>query len=1066
MLSLLRILFAGLVSLIIVQFASAEESNSKQVEGLRQHRTRVFAITGLRIIHGSGQVTDQGTLVVRGSKITAMGPDVEPPAGADVIDATGKTAYPGFIDSYAEVTLDAANKRPATAYWNPQIRASFEVTSAIQKTHLAAEELRQQGFVARLIAPKEGVIRGQSALYSLGTDDIHELILKDHVALNGELTIPRRSGDREVYPNSPMGAVALARQSFYDAIWYREAHRAVGIDSSLALPEKNISLEAILPFVSGKHPVMLETSNELFALRANDFAREFKLNLILVGSGNEYRRLEEIQQTGRPLIVPVAFPKAPNVASPESANSVTLESLMHWDHAPSNLVRLEERGVEILLTTHQLNDKKEFLKNLRLAVNRGFSSDAALKALTTTPAKRFQIDDQLGTLEPGKLASFVITDGDLFDGKTKIVETWVQGDRIQHDQDEKVDLRGDWKITISSVSQKNDLSLLINITGKEKLKAKIRPDQTLPKFQDAVELKAISQEDSHLVGQFLGDQFGHRGVVTFSVVLGRESKEWLGTLNWPDGTRSSLAMSANPLGIEQSKEDAEIKKSESTDAKNIVKNEDKAESDEEGKAEQEEKQKTAARSLPASFPVNYPLGAFGRIELPNSAAIVAFKRATIWTSGPMGIIKRGTILVKNGKIVEVGKGIKIPKDAIVIDAAGKHITPGLIDCHSHIASDGGINESAQAVTAEVRIGDFLDCDDIDIYWQLAGGLTSSNILHGSANPIGGQNQVIKMRWGSCYEDLRFKEAPSGIKFALGENVKQSNWGDEHTTRYPQTRMGVEQIMRDELLEAREYSRRKKEYATTQKGLPPRIDLELEAVAEILTGERWIHCHSYRQDEILALIRTLDEFEITIGSFQHILEGYKVADAMAKHGATGSSFSDWWAYKSEVQDAIPYNGAIMHDQGIVVSFNSDDGEIGRRMNQEAAKAVKYGNVSPSEALKFVTLNPAIQLRIDEHVGSLEVGKHADLVVWSGSPLSNFSRCEQTWIDGKKYFDSVEERAERKVILNMRNTLIQKILDSRAPMMNAGDEAHDPTAEWPRHDEFCEAHGHDHHEHGHE
>ncbi|WP_417847265.1 amidohydrolase family protein [Thalassoglobus sp.] len=1051
----LRSLSVGLICLLPA-LVWGQVGSTNHVEGLRESPPHVYAITGLRIVQESGQVIEKGTLVVRDQKITLAGADVEIPADAEVIDGTGKVAYPGFIDSFAEVALDAASKRPATAYWNPQIRADFHVSSAIKKSHLGASNLRQQGFVARLVAPEAGVLRGQSALYSLGEGEPHQLLLKDRVALNGELTIPRRSGDRSNYPNSPMGAVALARQSFYDALWYRDAHKAVEQDPSLPLPETNSTLQAMQLFASGELPVMLETSNELFALRANDFAREFKLNLIIVGSGNEYRRLQEIKDTGRTFIVPVAFPKAPNVASPEAASSATLESLMHWDHAPGNLAQLHKSGLEILLTTHRLESQKDFLKNLRIAVKRGFPATAALNSLTIIPAKRFQVSDQLGTLEPGKLASFVLTDGDLFDDETKIVETWVQGHRVQHDEDDKIDLQGDWKLALTNGPKDDAVALMMNIKGEETLKAKVRPDQTLPKFEDAVEVKKLSQEDGRLVGQFLGDSFDSRGMVTFSIVLEKESQEWLGTLSWPDGKHSSVLMTLNQPAEAPPEEKSEVEKE-------ILENEELTEKEKEEKLDK--KNALAARSSQASFPVNYPLGAFGRKEEPQTAKLVVFQGATIWTSGPAGNIKNGTVLVKDGVIVEVGKNLKIPEDAVIIDATGKHISPGLIDCHSHIASDGGINESAQAVTAEVRIADFLDCDDIDIYWQLAGGLTTANILHGSANPIGGQNQVIKMRWGSNYEGLRFPEAPAGVKFALGENVKQSNWGDKYTSRYPQTRMGVQQIMRDELQEAKEYAIRKKEYADTHQGLPPRTDLELEAISEILSGERWVHCHSYRQDEILTLIRTLDEYKITIGSFQHILEGYKVADAMAKHGATGSSFSDWWAYKVEVQDAIPYNGAMMHEQGIVVSFNSDDGELGRRMNQEAAKAVKYGNVPPQEALKFVTLNPAIQLRIDKHVGSLEAGKHADLVIWSGPPLSNFSRCEQTWIDGKKYFDVEEELAEREVIAKMRNTLIQKILDTRAPMMKLGEENHDPSSEWPRHDEFCESHGHDHHDHSH-
>ena len=398
----------------------------------------------------------------------------------------------------------------------------------------------------------------------------------------------------------------------------------------------------------------------------------------------------------------------------------------------------------------------------------------------------------------------------------------------------------------------------------------------------------------------------------------------------------------------------------------------------------------------------------------------------------------------------------MPAGTLVVDLAGKHLTPGIIDCHSHMATDGGVNESSQAITAEVRIGDFIDPTDITIYRQLGGGVTCSNILHGSANSIGGQNQVIKLRWGATGEQLKFRLAPAGIKFALGENVKQSNWGDKYTSRYPQTRMGVQQIIRDEFAAARDYTRRHQQWKKTRKGLPPRRDLELDAIAEILAGKRWIHCHSYRQDEILALMRTLEAYNVRIGTFQHILEGYKVAEVMAQHGAMGSAFSDWWAYKFEVYDAIPYNGALMHKAGVVVSFNSDDDELARHLNQEAAKAVKYGGVSRTEALKFVTLNPARQLRIDKYVGSVEVGKQADFAIWSGDPLSNFTRCEQTWIEGRKYFDRDDDLKRRKQANEMRATLVQKILASGVEMMKPGEKVSAESELWPRTDVFCRTH----------
>jgi imidazolonepropionase-like amidohydrolase len=347
--------------------------------------------------------------------------------------------------------------------------------------------------------------------------------------------------------------------------------------------------------------------------------------------------------------------------------------------------------------------------------------------------------------------------------------------------------------------------------------------------------------------------------------------------------------------------------------------------------------------------------------------------ATIWTAGPQGTLETADLLVTGGKITSVGPGLKAPAGAATIDGRGLHVTPGIIDCHSHTAISSGVNEGTHAVTTEVRIGDVVDATDIDIYRQLAGGVTAANLLHGSANPMGGQNQVVKFRWGALPDDMKFADAMPGVKFALGENVKQANWGERFTTRYPQTRMGVEQLMRDRFRAAQEYDAASKKKG----GLPPRRDLQLEALLEVLQGKRLIHCHSYRLDEILVMLKVAEDFKIRIGTLQHILEGYKVADAIARHGAGASSFADWWGYKMEAWDAIPENAAMMQARGVLTSINSDSADLARRLNTEGAKSIKHGGVSPDEALRFVTLNAAKQLRIDNRVGSLEPGQGCGL-----------------------------------------------------------------------------------------
>jgi imidazolonepropionase-like amidohydrolase len=405
----------------------------------------------------------------------------------------------------------------------------------------------------------------------------------------------------------------------------------------------------------------------------------------------------------------------------------------------------------------------------------------------------------------------------------------------------------------------------------------------------------------------------------------------------------------------------------------------------------------------------------------RASETIAIRGGTILTVGPQGTIANGTVLVRDGRIAAVGTDVAVPAGARVIDATGRYVIPGIIDAHSHTAIEGGVNECTDAVTAEVRIADVLDAHDVNIYRQLAGGVTSANLLHGSCNPIGGQNAVIKMRWGKGPADLVFAGAPPGVKLALGENPKRSNFRVPGTTRYPATRMGVEVVLRDAFRRAQDYKREWAEYdgsqsldrgrsrkvkaagARGERPLAPRKDLELDELRDILDGKVYVHAHCYRADEILMLIHLADEFGFKIRTFQHVLEGYKVASEIAKHGAGASTFADFWGYKLEAFDAIPYNAAIMAAHGVNVSLNSDDDERARRLYWEAAKAVKYGGVSETEALKMVTLNPAWQLGVDKRVGSIEVGKDADIAIFSAHPFDPATRVEMTLVDGIVYFD---------------------------------------------------------------
>lgn len=439
--------------------------------------------------------------------------------------------------------------------------------------------------------------------------------------------------------------------------------------------------------------------------------------------------------------------------------------------------------------------------------------------------------------------------------------------------------------------------------------------------------------------------------------------------------------------------------------------------------------KTIAGLLLLSFLGALPLRqALAQQKPDEKSDETLIRNATILTI-THGTLQNADLLIRKGKIAGVGKNLKASANARVIDGTGKYVMPGIVDCHSHSMLDT-INEGSLAVTSMVRTRDVLNPTDVDLYRELAGGVTTLNLLHGSANPIGGLNTVVKIKYGRPVEEFIFPGAMPGIKFALGENVKRSNSPNIPglQRRYPGTRMGVEEVIRDAFTRARDYKKTWDEYnAAVKRGdknlIPPRRDLQLDPLVEVLEGKRYVHAHSYRADEILMLINIADEFGFKVKTFQHVLEGYKVAKEIAQHGAGGSTFADFWGYKIEAYDAIPYNTAIMTRAGVVTSVNSDSDERARRLNIEAAKAMRYGNLSEEEALKLITINPAIQLGIQARVGSIEVGKDADLAIWNGHPLSVYARVDTTFIDGEVFFDRLQDLARRPELEKERAQLEQ-------------------------------------------
>jgi imidazolonepropionase-like amidohydrolase len=1020
------------ISALVFPLAPAgAQITTDRSEGLRDNSPRYHALTGARLVVAPERIIDNGTLVMRDGIIIAAGAGVAVPAGARVWKLHGRTVYAGFIDLASMVGVPDSLRPPppspdmrhgdedappppmpsrppvqakplvarTLASKNTRVHPEQDVAQQLEFKPDDIKQARELGFTTVLAAPAAGVFRGQSALVNLGDGkEAKAMVLTPRAAQH--LAHETDRSRMAAYPSSLMGAVALVRQTLYDARWYRGAmESAARGGAARERPEPNASLEALGPVVAGRQPVIYFADDEQDYQRIAGIRDEFALRVVLLGNGHEYRRAQQLKNAAMPVIVPLMFPAPPEVDNPDTALDSSLQALEHWEHAPSNLALIDRAGIEYAVTAAGIKDaKKDFWQRLRQAVSRGLPAQKALAALTTAPAKMIGEQGRLGTLDAGRIANVVVARGDLFtDDKAAIEIAFVDGRPFTAEAFDRFDARGTWAVSSDGRSS------VWNIAGtaaKPQLKLEGATCELIVRGRQLIGRLPCVAADAAAPAET-------PGMVTI-VAEGRDDA-LRGTAQQDGGVLTPWLATRTAAFAEPP-----AKKPE---------------------------------ALPPPPRAQYPAGAFG-IAPPARPEVLLVRNATIWTGAAAGRLDKADLLVREGRIAAVGAALPLPPGAVVIDATGKHVTPGIIDAHSHTAIMRGVNEGTSSVTAEVRIGDVLDATDINIYRELAGGVTAANVLHGSANTIGGQNQVIKLRWGADAQGLKFEGALPGIKFALGENVKQSNWGDQFTTRYPQTRMGVEQILRDAFAAARAYRKEWDDWRRSPRGqAEPRRDLQLETLAEILERKRVVHIHSYRQDEILMFARLSQELGFTVATFQHVLEGYKVADVMARIGAGGSTFADWWAYKMEVIDAIPYNGALMHAAGVLTSFNSDSDELARRLNTEAAKAVRYGGIDAVEALKFVTINPARQLGIDARTGSLEAGKDADFVIWNASPLSTFARAEQTWIDGRRYFDLESDGRLRQEAASERARLIAKALPARLAALSAAEKTADAGAVKP-------------------
>lgn len=958
-----------------LQVSCAQETFPKN--GVLDERPNSVALTHATIITAPGQIFENAMLVIQNGRIASVQTENKVPKGFREIDLKGRYIYPSFIDIFGEYgqpkvehppyrspfvsreQIQSKTKGPYNA--NEAIKSHYNSSEHFTLDKELAAKLRSQGFGSVASIRRDGIARGTAALVALGEDTENNMVIKPKVADHYSFDKGTSTQD---YPISPMGTIALLRQTFYDAKWYG------------ANPNRTFSDLSLDALIANKDlPKIIETDGWLTALRADKVADEFGFKFIIKGGGDEYQRITEIKNMDAPMILPIDFPKAYDVSDPHIAKKITLGDLKHWELAPTNPASLEKNNIPFAITSFPPDNLPDFLKNLRKSVVFGLSKTTALSSMTTVPAKWLGVDHDLGTLETGKIANFIITDGDLFDGETQILDNWIKGEPYKVNELPSPMISGEYTfeagplkaiLSIAPKGNKYQAGLVLDDGSKEKVDLKM--DGDLP----------------NLVFTVKGDKYNLKG--------------------WPKQENGMTVL--NGSGTVNFGEElhwtAQMTKARTVDGP------DKDMTDAPGDLGE----------------VYHPFLAFGspdKIE-PRSILIT---NATVWTNEEEGILTNTDVFLENGKIAKIGRNLNI-KNVLVVDGTGKHLTPGIIDEHSHIALSG-INEIAPN-SGMVRMQDVINPDDPGIYRALAGGVVAAQLLHGSSDPIGGQSALVKFKWGADANAMSIKDADPFIKFALGENVKRSR--SQASIRFPRSLMGLEQFYTNAFTEALDY---RKQWDTYQSLSPkakrtvpePRKNLLHETMLEILEGKRFITAHSYQQKEMLMLMEVAERFGFTLNTFTHAMEGYRIADQMKAHGVGGSTFSDRWNYKWEARNGTPYNAPILYREGVVTALNSDSGETIRHLNHEAAKMVRYGGLSPEEALKMITLNPARLLHLDGTMGSIKVGKSADVVLWDGDPLSLYSKAEKTIIEGAIYFDMARDGQLRRENAMERARILKKM-----------------------------------------
>ncbi len=1012
----------------------------------------VYAIKDAKIIAAPGKVHEPGTIVVRGGVIEAVGPakDVVVPFDAEVIEGKGLTVYPGFIDLYTTVGQRAGVERSTTgrgrlvdlaesplASTPPDNRRGltpeFEAAGAIEMTEALAEPYRRLGFTSFLSAPAGAIATGQSALVSLSGLPRREAVVKAPIALHVHLAQPSepaaaaapgrtetpgqpgpgpgpgvgrrrfaadQGGTENPYPRALMGVVAHLRQAMLDAEYYQKLADLDQGGNSVRTPY-DPALRTLWQSRGRKLPVWWQADTRDEIHRALDLAAEFGTSAVIVGGREASRVIDRLKAEHVTVILPLSFPEEPKVPTedeyrkrPPAEQEDPLKLLVHrherWKEQVATAAALAKAGIRFAFATEGLERLDSFPAQLRALIAHGLTPDQALAGLTTQAAAVAGLDRKLGTLEVGKLGQVVAFSAPFQDEQAKARFVLVDGLKFEVKAADPAAAEGRPGGMRRGGGARPGAPERVGSSPAES-----RPDRTArPGGQRPASPPAETRPDAAKPGT---------------------------AAPAPDAKKDSPRPPKGAQELAQAKpKEASPADTKSKPAQPPADAKPKTAAPAVG--EKPKAEPTGGAHAPAASPAAKP--AAPEVKTPPKPFVdvatefdadrrpklktggnVLIKDATILTVSH-GTIAHGSILIEHGKIAAVGREVKGRPGIAVIEAAGLVAMPGIIDTHSHIAIQGGVNEATLSIVPEVRVKDVVTGDDVSIYRALAGGTTTARLLHGSANTIGGQDAVVKLRYGKPGRDLILRDAPQGVKFALGENVTRSQG------RFPNSRMGVESVIERAFEEGKAYVAEWKSYEQSRiknpakAGPPPRRDLRLEALGKIVEGTIKIHSHCYRSDEILMLLRTAEQYGIKVQSLQHVLEGYKVAAEIADHGASASTFSDWWAYKVEAYDAIPFNAALLTKAGANVCIKSDSEELNRHLNLEAAKMVKYGGVSEAQALAMITLNPARELGLERCLGTIDPGKDADVVLFNAHPFDAFSRCELALIDGEVYFQRHE------------------------------------------------------------